>query len=97
MPIYRFYKLSELLEIPDCDIFIEDIDPLLFPQSIPSPFEGKRHDEETKRRISVSKKGKSSHLKGRIVCAEERARVSAGMIGRRAWNKGLKLINRKRQ
>ena len=97
MPIYRFPKLSELLGIPDCDVHIEDIDPNTLPDSARSPFYGQKHDEETKARISASKKGKPSHHRGRIVSPEERARVSAGMIGRVAWNKGLKLNNRKRQ
>lgn len=50
-------------------------------------FEGRKHTEEVKAKMSADRKGKSRG-KGRIFSEEHRARLSQSAKGRQAWNKG---------
>lgn len=63
-------------------------------------FYGKHHSEETKKRISKSRKGKcvgkDNFNYGKAKSEEVRKKISQSKKGHIPWNKGLKLVNRKR-
>ena len=57
-----------------------------------NPMQGRTHSEATKQRISAANKGKTSHPawnKGQTMSEEFCEKVSAGLQGRDAWNKGI--------
>ena len=53
-----------------------------------NPMLGRRHTEESKRKMSISKKGKQPRLNA-ILSEETKKRIGLANSGNRAWNKGL--------
>ena len=51
---------------------------------------GKKHSEESKRKMSESKKGIPAHNKGVSMTDEQKVKVSLAKKGTQAWNKGMK-------
>ena len=55
-------------------------------------FSGCKHTEESKKKQSISKKGKTSPNKGKITSEETKKKISDSKKGKNPWNKGLKNI-----
>ena len=49
----------------------------------------KSHTEESKRRMSIARKGQPGHFKGKHHSEETKQKMSEAKIGRGEWNKGL--------
>lgn len=82
MPMYRFPELSKLLEIPDTEVFIEDLDLTTLIAPHRALFQGLTHSEETKTVLREQKLGSKNPFFGKKHTDETKERVRKKAIGR---------------